>query len=43
MLRYGLEEYYKENNIPIPEYDLDSEGFMVDKITRKKLCPFYKD
>lgn len=39
-LRYGLEDYFKENHIPIPEYALDEQGFMVDKITRKRLCPF---
>lgn len=38
--RYGLQEYFKDNKIPIPDFDLDSDGFMVDKITRKRLCPF---
>ena len=42
MLRYGLEEYYKENHIPIPQYSLDSDGFMVHPITGQKLCPFAK-
>ena len=42
-LRYGLQDYFRENYIPIPEYDLDEQGFMVDKITRKKLCPFHKE
>lgn len=40
MLRYNLEQYYKENHIPIPKYSLDSNGFMVHPITGKKLCPF---
>lgn len=39
-LRYNLEEYFNDNHIPVPKYDLDTEGFMVDKITRKRLCPF---
>lgn len=38
--RYGLEDYCKEHHIAIPDFDLDEQGFMVDKITRKKLCPF---
>ena len=42
MLRYDLEEYYKENNIPIPKYALDEQGFMVHPITNEKLCPFAK-
>ena len=40
--RYGLEDFFKEHHIPVPEYSLDDEGYMVDKITGKKLCPFYK-
>jgi len=40
MLRYGLEDYYKENHIPIPRYALDANGFMVHPITGQKLCPF---
>ena len=39
--RYNLADYFKDNHIPVPSYDLDEQGFMVDKITRKKLCPFY--
>ena len=38
--RYGLEQYFRENHIPVPDFDLDSQGFMVDKITRKHLCSF---
>lgn len=42
--RYNLEQYFKDNKIPVPDYDLDDLGFMVDKVTRKRLCPFvYKD
>lgn len=40
MLRYGLEQYYIENHIPIPQYSLDFNGFMVHPITGQKLCPF---
>lgn len=38
--RYGLQRYFREHHIPIPEYALDAEGFMVDKITGQRLCPF---
>lgn len=41
-LRYNLEDFFKEHHIPVPEYSLDDEGYMIDKITGKKLCPFYK-
>lgn len=40
MLRYDLEQYYKDNHIPIPKYSLDADGFMVHHITGQKLCPF---
>lgn len=39
-LRYGLQEYFKENNIPVPQYSLDTNGFMIHPITGQKLCPF---
>lgn len=38
--RYGLQEYYKDNNIPVPKYQLNEQGFMVDRITQKRLCPY---
>ena len=38
-LRYGLEDYFKENKIPVPEYDIDADGRMIGK-NGKKLCPF---
>ena len=38
--RYNLEQYFKDNHIPVPDFDEDEQGFMIDKITRKKLCPF---
>lgn len=37
--RFGLEDYCKENDIVIPDFDLDKDGFMIDNITGKKLCP----
>lgn len=40
-LRFGLEQYFKANNIPVPQYSLDEQGFMVHPETGKKLCPFY--
>ena len=39
LYRYNLFEYYKDNNIPIPVYATDSNGFMVHSITGQKLCP----
>lgn len=41
-LRYDLQDFFKEHHISVPEYSLDADGFMIDKITGKKLCPFYK-
>lgn len=41
VLRYGLEQYFKENHIPVPEYRLD-EGFMIHPVTGQRLCPFTK-
>lgn len=38
--RYNLEQYFKDNHIPVPDFDLDEQGFMIDKITRQRLCPF---
>jgi hypothetical protein len=37
--RYNLFEYYKDNNIPIPVYAIDDEGFMTHHITGQRLCP----
>lgn len=41
-LRYGLQDYFQQYNIPIPKYSLDEQGFMIHPITGEKLCPFYK-
>lgn len=37
--RFGLQDYFKDNHIPVPSYNLDNKGFLVDKITGKRLCP----
>lgn len=42
-LRFGLQEYFEKHNIPVPEYLLDEQGFMIHPETGKKLCPFYKE
>lgn len=39
-LRYNLEQYFKDYNIPVPKYSLNEQGFMIHPITGKKLCPF---
>lgn len=39
-LRYGLEQYFKDYNIPVPKYSLNENGFMVHPITGQRLCPF---
>lgn len=36
--RYGLQEYFKDNKIPVPAFALDANGLMVDNITGQKLC-----
>ena len=38
--RYNLEQYFKDNNIQVPNYSFDTDGFMIHPITGKKLCPF---
>ena len=39
LLQYGLEDIYKENNIKMPEYSLDENGFLTDKNGITRLCP----
>ena len=39
LYRYNLFEYYKDNNIPIPVYAIDDEGFMTHHITGQRLYP----
>lgn len=38
--RYGLEEYFNSRGIQIPTFELDSKGYMIDTITKERLCPF---
>lgn len=38
--RYGLEEYFNSRGIQIPTFVLDSQGYMIDTITKERLCPF---
>lgn len=38
--RYGLEDYCKEHNILIPNFDIDSQGFMINPVTKQRLCPY---
>lgn len=38
-LRFGLQEYFKDNKIPEPDYYLDEEGHMVHPDTHRRLCP----
>lgn len=39
LLRYGLEDIYKENHIKMPAYSLDKDGFLIDKNGTARLCP----
>lgn len=38
--RYGLEDYFSSRGIQIPTFELDSQGYMIDTITKERLCPF---
>lgn len=38
--RYNLEQYFRENHIPIPNFITDEDGFMRHPVTNKLLCPF---
>lgn len=40
--RYGLEEYFRDNHIPVPSYALDELGYMIHPVTGQKLCPIKK-
>lgn len=37
--RYNLFDYCKSNNIQIPSFGLDSQGFMINPNTGLRLCP----
>lgn len=38
--RYNLFDYCNQNNIVIPDFTLDNQGFMINPVTSKKLCPY---
>ena len=38
--RYGLQEYCRDNHIKIPEFDIDEYGYMIDKLSGVRLCPY---
>lgn len=38
--RYNLFEYCKANNITIPSFTLDKDGFMINPATGTKFCPY---
>lgn len=38
--RYNLFDYCKQNNIIIPKFKLDSQGFMINPVTKQRLCPY---
>lgn len=38
--RYNLFDYCKKHNINIPSFELDSQGFMINPATNKRLCPY---
>lgn len=40
--RFNLKEYYKDNHIGMPAYDLNSDGLMYHPITGKRLCPIIR-
>lgn len=37
VLRFHLIDYFKEHNIPLPNYTLDAKGFMIDCDTHEQL------
>lgn len=38
--RYNLFDYCKQNSIRIPDFELDSQGFMIHPVTKQRLCPY---
>lgn len=38
--RYNLFDYCQAHNIVIPDFILDKQGFMIDPITKSRLCPY---
>lgn len=37
--RYNLADYFRCYHIPVPNFSIDSDGFMVHPITGQRLCP----
>lgn len=37
--RYNLADYFRCYHIPVPNFSIDSNGFMTHSITGQKLCP----
>lgn len=37
--RYNLFDYFKEYHLSVPNFSIDSDGFMIHPITGQKLCP----
>lgn len=40
--RYNLFDYFKDYNVPIPIFEIDSNGFMIDVKTKEFLNPFIR-
>ena len=38
--RFGLEQYFKDNNISVPDFSINQDGFLVDSKTNQLLCPY---
>lgn len=38
--RYNLLDYCNKNYIFIPSFSLDSQGFMINPVTKERLCPY---
>lgn len=38
--RYNLFAYCQVNQITIPSFELDSQGFMINPVTKQRLCPY---
>lgn len=39
MLRYNLEDIFKQFSIPLPDYTVDKNGYLIDPKSGAKLCP----
>lgn len=41
--RFNLEEYYRDYNLPIPQFSLDKCGAMICDLSGRRLCPYFKE